>query len=81
MSGPVIDRARRASWLARDVPVAIAVDGAVAEDRLDLLFEEPGGLVVVRVERARPTRASPGLPPDALSRALGRPVPEVLTAP
>ena len=75
----MIDRARRASWLARDVPVAIAVDGAVAEDRLDLLFEEPGGLVVVRVETGAADAASPGLPPDALSRALGRPVREVLT--
>ena len=79
MSGPVIDRARRASWLARDVPVAIAVAGAAAEDRLDLLFEEPGGLVVVRLEGGAAEVASPGLPSDVLSRALGRPVLEVLT--
>ncbi len=79
MAGPVIDRARRASWLARDVPVAIAADGAVAEDRLDLLFEEPGGLVVVRVEAGAADAASTGLEPDALARALGRPVREVLT--
>jgi hypothetical protein len=75
----VIDRARRASWLARDVPVAIAVDGAVAEDRLDLLFEESGGLVVVRVEAGAADAASTGLQPDSLARALGRPVREVLT--
>ena len=82
MSGPVIDRARRASWLGRDVPVTIAVDGVVAEDRLDILFEEPGGLVVVRIETGAadaPGIASPGLRPDALARALGRPVREVLT--
>ncbi len=82
MSGPVIDRARRASWLGRDVPVTIAVDGVVADDRLDILFEEPGGLVVVRIETGAADAtgiASPGLRPDALSRALGRPVREVLT--
>ena len=79
MAGPVIDRARRASWLARDVPVTIAADSAVAEDRLDLLFEEPGGLVVVRVEAGVADAASPGFQPDALARALGRPVREVLT--
>jgi len=79
LAGPVIDRARRASWLARDVPVTIAVDGAVADDRLDLLFEEPGGLVVVRIEAGAAEGASTGLRPDALARALGRPVREVLT--
>jgi hypothetical protein len=62
--------------------VTIAVDGVVAEDRLDILFEEPGGLVVVRIETGAvdaPGIASSGLRPDALSRALGRPVREVLT--
>ena len=53
-------------------------DGAVAEDRLDLVFEEPGGLVVVRVDAGAGDAASPGLPPDALAPALGRPVREAL---
>ena len=79
MAGPVIDRARRASWLAREVPVTtLAAAGAVAEDRLDLLFEEPEGLVVVRVEAGVADVASPGLQPDMLAQALGRPVREVM---
>jgi hypothetical protein len=75
----VIERARRASWLARDVPVAVEVGGAVTEDRLDILFEEPGGLVVLRVETDARDAVSPGLPPEALAAALGRPVQELLT--
>ncbi len=79
LANPVIERARRASWLARDVPVAVEVAGAVTEDRLDILFEEPGGLVVLRVETDARDAVSPGLPPDALAAALGRPVLEMLT--
>jgi hypothetical protein len=79
LATPVIERARRASWLARDVPVAVEVAGAVTEDRLDILFEEPGGLVVLRVETDARDAVSPGLPPEALAAALGRPVLEMLT--
>ena len=79
LANPVIERARRASWLARDVPVAVEVAGAVTEDRLDILFEEPGGLVVLRVETDARDAVSPGLPPEALAAALGRPVLEMLT--
>jgi hypothetical protein len=77
LAGPVIGRARRAAWLARDVPVAIDVRGVVTEDRLDIVFEEPEGLVVVRARTAADAVA-PGLPAAALARALGRPVRELV---
>jgi ATP-dependent helicase/nuclease subunit A len=77
LADPVIGRARHASWLARDVPVAAMVDGVVVEDRLDLVFEEPEGLVVVRVD-AGGDAASPGIPSEMLAPALGRPVREAL---
>ena len=79
LADPVIERARRSAWLERDVPVAIEADGAVVEDRLDVLFEEPGGLVVVRLVVGAADGVSPGLQPDALAQALGRPVSDVLT--
>jgi ATP-dependent helicase/nuclease subunit A len=77
LADPVIERAHRASWLTRDVPVAVEIAGAVAEDRLDMVFEESGGLVVVRIE----PQVDPGsaIPADALGTALGRPVREVVT--
>jgi ATP-dependent helicase/nuclease subunit A len=78
LAGPLIGRARRASWLARDVPLAVETGGAVVEDRLDLLFEESGELVAVRVETGTAAGASARLGADALSRALGRPVRELL---
>ena len=77
LAEPVIGRARRASWLARDVPVTLAVAGTVTEDRLDIVFEESGELVVVRVGTAA-DGVSPGLPAEALAPALGRPVREVV---
>jgi hypothetical protein len=77
LADPVIQRARRASWLARDVPVAVDVAGVVTEERLDIVFEEPGGLVVVRAEpTADPVSA--GVPADALATTLGGPVREVV---
>jgi ATP-dependent helicase/nuclease subunit A len=79
LADPVIERARRATWLERDVPVAIEADGAVVEDRLDILFEEPGGLVVVRLAAGVAEGASASLQPEALARGLGRPIREVLT--
>jgi hypothetical protein len=71
-------RARRASWLARDVPVAVETGGMIVEDRLDVLFEERRALVVVRVETGV-DGPSTALAPDTLAGALGRRVREVLT--
>jgi hypothetical protein len=77
LATPALARARRAVWLARDVPVAVEADGAVVADRLDLLFEEPEGLVVVRTGSAL-DGASPALPAEAIATTFGRPVREVL---
>jgi hypothetical protein len=77
LEGPLVARARKASWLARDVPVAVEAEGSVTQDRLDILFEESEGLVAVRVEDGA-VETAPGLRDDALARALGRPVREVL---
>jgi hypothetical protein len=76
LADPVIGRARRAPWLTRDVPVAVEVEGAVAEDRLDIVFEEEGELVVVRAGLPA-DGPSVGLPAEILSPALGRPIREV----
>jgi ATP-dependent helicase/nuclease subunit A len=76
LADPVIGRARRAAWLGRDVPVAVLAEGTIQEDRLDLVFEESGALVAVRVE-AGGARVSPRLSSEALGRALGRPVREL----
>ena len=78
LSGPVMGRARRAAWLLRNVPVAVPLEGQVVEDRLDLVWEEAGGLVVVRVATTPTDRDPPPLPPDVLGAALGRPVRELL---
>ncbi|MFN0150559.1 MAG: PD-(D/E)XK nuclease family protein, partial [bacterium] len=43
----VIDRARRASRYRREIPFAVPLDGALAEGRIDLLFEEAGEIVFV----------------------------------
>jgi hypothetical protein len=77
LADPVVERARHATWVARDMPVAALVEGAVVEDRLDLVFEEPGGLVVVRVD-AGEDAARPAMSPEMLAPALGRPVREAL---
>ena len=76
LAGPVVGRARRAAWVLRAVPVAVPVEGRVVEDRVDLLWEEAGGLVIARLETG--DRATRGLPPEALASALGRPVHDVL---
>jgi hypothetical protein len=78
LASPTIERARRGARLIRDVPVAVAADGAVVEDRLDLVWEEQGELVVVRVDTGSTDRIAPGLPPAALASALGQPVRELL---
>ena len=77
LATPVMARARAASWVARDVPVAADAGGVVVEDRLDMLFEEPGGLVVVRTASPE-DGASPRLSPETLAAALGRPIRDVL---
>jgi ATP-dependent helicase/nuclease subunit A len=77
LATPALERARRAAWLARDVPVAAEADGVVVEDRLDFLFEEQGGLVVIRAGNAA-DGGLPGLPAETLATALGRHVREVL---
>jgi hypothetical protein len=77
LATPVIARARGASWLARDVPVAADVGRVVVEERLDMLFEEQGGLVAVRVPTPG-AGVSPGLSSEALAAGLGRPIREVL---
>src|SRR5207247_10830032 len=46
LTGPVLARARRAAWVAREVPVTAEVEGALVDGRVDLVFEEAGGLVV-----------------------------------
>jgi hypothetical protein len=76
LADPVIGRARRAPWLTRDVPVAVEVEGAVAEDHLDIVFEEEGELVVVRAGLPA-DGPSIALPAEILSAALGRPIREV----
>ncbi len=78
LAGPVIVRARRAGRCLRDVPVAAPVAGAVVEERLDLVWEEGGELVVVRVGSGPGDRATPPLPDAVLASALGRPVRDVL---
>jgi hypothetical protein len=64
--------------VARDVPVALEIDGTVVEDRLDIVFEEPDGLVVVRLGPAADDR-TPERSPETFAPALGRPVTAVLT--
>jgi ATP-dependent helicase/nuclease subunit A len=77
LATPAMVRARRASWLARDVPVAVESGGTVVEDRLDVLFEERRRLVVVRIGTGTDGASRP-LAPEALASALGRPVREVV---
>jgi ATP-dependent exoDNAse (exonuclease V) beta subunit len=44
---PVMDRARRAPHLWRELPVWLPEEGELAEGLVDLVFEEDGQLVVV----------------------------------
>ena len=78
LAAPVIGRARRAEWVGRDVPVALEVGGAVTQDRIDIVFAESGGLVLVRVRTAADV-VSTVLPAEALGAVLGQPVLEVAT--
>jgi ATP-dependent helicase/nuclease subunit A len=47
LASPLLERARRARRLWREVPFCIDHAGAVTEGYIDLLFEEPDGLVLV----------------------------------
>jgi hypothetical protein len=79
LASPAVRRARAAGRVHRDVPVAAIVDGTLVEDRLDLLFEEAGELVAVRVGAGSPDGARrAGLDAAALTRLLGGPVREVV---
>jgi ATP-dependent exoDNAse (exonuclease V) beta subunit len=85
----VVRRAVAARRLWREVPVAAPLDGCIIEGFIDLLFEEPDGLVVVdyktdaidagetedAVDRYR---IQGGVYALALERATGRPVKEVV---
>jgi ATP-dependent helicase/nuclease subunit A len=81
LRAPVLARARQAPWVAREVPVSAEVEGVLVEGRVDLLFEDLGGLVAVEIK----TDADPDAGEEqarlyaaALGRALGRPVGETV---
>ncbi|MFH1690204.1 MAG: UvrD-helicase domain-containing protein [Candidatus Eisenbacteria bacterium] len=44
---PVLDRARSAARVWRELPFCLARDGATIEGKMDLVFEEEDGLVIV----------------------------------
>jgi ATP-dependent helicase/nuclease subunit A len=78
---PVWQRARRATWVAREVAVTAELDGTLVDGRIDLAFEEEGGLVVVEFKTAEApagTEEQTALYADALARVLARPVREVV---
>jgi len=87
LTGPVLARARRAAWVAREVPVTAEVEGALVDGRVDLVFEEAGGLVVVEfkvegdADDAADAAEQVRLYAAALARALGRPIREALVVP
>jgi ATP-dependent helicase/nuclease subunit A len=76
LAEPLIERARRAAWLGRDVPVAVETDGGVQVDTLDLVFEESGALTVVRFDDGGTVPPPSPVPTASLARALGRSVRE-----
>jgi len=81
MGSPVAQRARRATWMAREVSVTAEIDGALVEGRVDLLFEEDGGLVAVEFKTdadATDAQEQAARYAGAVSRALGRPIREAL---
>jgi ATP-dependent exoDNAse (exonuclease V) beta subunit len=47
LRSPVMDRARSAARLWRELPFCIAREGGTVEGTMDLVFEEEGGLVIV----------------------------------
>ena len=44
---PLMERVRKARRLFREVPFAVSLDGNLVEGKIDLLFEEEGGWVIV----------------------------------
>jgi ATP-dependent helicase/nuclease subunit A len=85
LASPVVKRARKSKWVARELPVTAEIDGQVVDGRVDLAFEERGKLVVVefKVEAADAPDAPDaeeqvGLYAAALTKALGRPLKEAL---
>lgn len=89
MKSDVMRRAREASRVWRELPFCIAREGGTVEGKIDLVFEEEDGLVIVDYktnlfaeggtaalrEHYRPQAESYGL---ALSAVSGRPVKEVV---
>ena len=73
--------------MAREVPVTAEVEGALVDGRVDLVFEEAGGLVVVEfkvegdADDAADAAEQVRLYAAALARALGRPIREALVVP
>lgn len=56
LATPVLERARRAPRLLREVPFSVVIEGRLAEGRVDLVFEEEDGLVFVdyKTDRVEP---------------------------
>jgi ATP-dependent helicase/nuclease subunit A len=86
---PVIDRARRAARVWRELPLAFTDEGRLIEGIVDLVFEEDGQLVVVdyksdsitddlALARADEHKEQLRLYGRGLVQALGRPVRERL---
>jgi ATP-dependent helicase/nuclease subunit A len=44
---PLMERARKAKRLFREVPFSVSLEGKLVEGKIDLLFEEEGGWVIV----------------------------------
>ena len=84
LKGPVLARARAARWVAREWPVTAEVEGALVDGRIDLVFEDGEGLVVAEFKvEGDPDDAGEQarLYAQAVARATGRPVREVLVVP
>ncbi len=90
LAHPVMDRARRATRVWRELPIAFADDGSLKTGVVDLVFEEDGQLVVVDYKsdsvateeaafrRADPYRIQLQDYGRCLTQALGLPVRERL---
>jgi len=53
LSDEAVDRARRAPRCHREIAFSASLDGVLAEGRIDLLFEEAGGIVFVDYKTSR----------------------------
>ena len=47
LSNPIMDRVRRAKRFFREVPFSVSLEGKIMEGKIDLLFEEDEGWVIV----------------------------------